>query len=81
MNIEERVYQIVVQIRELDYQLDELGNKELFKDLAFDSVDVMNLISKLEKEFQIFFAHEEIMELTKRFQDIVDLIEKKLRLQ
>ena len=78
MTVEEPVYEIVLQAREFEYNLDELRDKELFKDLEFDSVDVMNLISKLEREFHILIEHEEVMELTKGFKDIVNLIEKKL---
>lgn len=48
---------------------------EIVKDLGADSLDIFDLLTKLEDEFGIIFPDNE-MENVKTVQDIVDMLEK-----
>ena len=51
------------------------AESEIVKDLGADSLDIFDLLTKLEDEFGIIFPDNE-MENVKTVQDIVDMLEK-----
>ena len=69
-----RVMSIVFEI-----PVDEINDESSIETTkAWDSLRHMNLIVALEEEFNIQFLDEEILEVMK-FQDIVNLVQKKLK--
>ena len=77
-----------VSIRATLIELLEADTGETFKDikdsdnireeLGLDSVDVVSVVSQVERRFQIRLSHEELMKLAK-VGDLLDLLEIKLR--
>ncbi len=55
--------------------LDDSAN--LREGLGLDSVDVVSLVSQVERHFKIRLTHEELQTLV-TFNDVLDLLERKL---
>ncbi len=66
------------QIRaRLTPQLDD--SKDLRIDLGLDSVDVVSIVSQIERQFRIRLTHQELEKLAK-VGDVLDLLQAKLAL-
>lgn len=74
MNIEERVKAVIVQ--KLNVDPDKVvGNARFFDDLGADSLDLFELVIKLEEEFDITIPEEDSQEIT-TVQSAINYIEK-----
>ena len=74
------VRQILVELLEADTgeQYPELDDsKNLREELGLDSVDVVSVVSQIERQFRIRLTHQELEKLVK-VGDVLDLLESKL---
>jgi acyl carrier protein len=74
------IRKIIVELLEADtgekYQ-DLEESKNLRDDLGLDSVDVVSVVSQVERKFRIRLSHQELEKLV-TVGDVLDLLEKKL---
>jgi acyl carrier protein len=75
------VRQTLIELMEADTgesyaNLDD--SKNLRTDLGLDSVDVVSIVSQVERRFRIRMAQQELEKLV-TFGDVLDLLEKKLQ--
>jgi acyl carrier protein len=75
------VRQTLIELMEADTgesyaNLDDAKN--LRTDLGLDSVDVVSIVSQVERRFRIRMAQQELEKLV-TFGDVLDLLEKKLQ--
>ena len=55
-NVEERIVRIICKVRE-EIKKDEIKSEtDVFKDLEFDSLDIMLFVNELEAEFELKFG-------------------------
>ena len=54
----------------------ELTKEPCFKDLVFDSLDLVDLVFELEEEIGVEFQDDELLKIT-TVQDLLDLIDTK----
>ena len=76
------IRQILIGLLEADTgetyaQLDD--SKDLRIDLGLDSVDVVSIVSQIERQFRIRLTHQELEKLAK-VGDVLDLLQAKLAL-
>ena len=74
------IRQILVELLEADTgeQFGDLSDsKDLRVELGLDSVDVVSVVSQIERHFRIRFTHQELEKLVK-VGDVLDLLESKL---
>ena len=76
MNISEKLNNLIVD--KLNVNLEDIKLESKFKDLGADSLDTVELIMEIEKEFDVKIPDNEMEKLT-TVQDVVTLIEKKLK--
>ena len=75
------IRQTLIQIMEADTgetygQLED--GKNLREELGLDSVDVVSIVSNVERHYRVRLAQQELETLV-TFGDVLDLLEKKLR--
>jgi acyl carrier protein len=80
MHDRNEIRQILTELLEADTgekypDLDD--NKDLRVELGLDSVDVVSVVSQIERQFRIRLTHQELEKLVK-VGDLVDLMESKL---
>lgn len=74
-SIEEKVIVIIHNIKE-DLKEKEINeNSNFFKELNFDSIEIMQLIAELENTFQIQFKDiDELMEVMGNVKSVVEFV-------
>lgn len=72
--IREELLKIVEE--NLEIKFDETDFDKNISDLDIDSIDLLDLIMSIEDKYEIEFSDEELDDI-KKFDDIVELIEKK----
>lgn len=71
----ERINQIFVEQFELDPH-DLTPEKRIFEDFALDSLDIVDLITGLQRQFGISLRDNKEVQQIRTLQDIYDLFEK-----
>ena len=73
----EELLKIIAEVKE-DVNIDEIGPETKFvEDLGADSLDVLSIVERIEDEFQIMIADEELEKIS-TVQDAYDAIQKYL---
>jgi len=72
-SIEDRVYDIINTIQPLKR---ELNRDTTFKELSWDSLDIVEMVSEIEEEFSITISEDEAESL-KTLRSVYDIVEKK----
>ena len=73
----EELLKIIAEVKE-DVNIDEIGAETKFvEDLGADSLDVLSIVERIEDEFQIMIADEELEKIS-TVQDAYDAIQKYL---
>ena len=79
MNRAEIKEQIFLEIEEIVWDdVDRNEDLELRKDLGFDSLDCVELLLKIERQFKISVSDEEA-EPVKTVKEVIDIIEQKVK--
>ena len=79
MNREEIKEQVFLEIEEIVWDdVDRNEELELRKDLLFDSLDCVELLLKIERQFKISVSDEEA-EPVKTIKEVIDIIEQKVK--
>lgn len=79
MNREEIKEQVFLEIEEIVWDdVDRNEDLELRKDLGFDSLDCVELLLKIERQFKISVSDEEA-EPVKTVKGVIDIIEQKVK--
>lgn len=79
MNREEIKEQVFLEIEEIVWDdVDRNEELELRKDLGFDSLDCVELLLKIERQFKISVSDEEA-EPVKTVKEVIDIIEQKVK--
>lgn len=74
-SIEEKVIVIIYNIKEELEEKDINENSNFFKELNFDSIEIMQLIAELENTFQIQFKDiDELMEVMSNVKSVVEFV-------
>lgn len=76
--IEEKLAQFVKEIKGYDSGVEiSLKGKTFFEDFKFDSIDIMQLLIKIEEEFGSVDSNEEIISVINDCDLLIDYISKK----
>ena len=79
MNREEIKEQVFLEIEEIVWDdVDRNEDMELRKDLGFDSLDCVELLLKIERQFKISVSDEEA-EPVKTVKEVINIIEQKVK--
>lgn len=79
MNREEIKEKVFLEIEEIVWDdVDRNEELELRKDLGFDSLDCVELLLKIERQFKISVSDEEA-EPVKTVKEVIDIIEQKVK--
>ena len=79
MNREEIKEQVFLEIEEIVWDdVDRNEDLELRKDIGFDSLDCVELLLKIERQFKISVSDEEA-EPVKTVKEVIDIIEQKVK--
>ena len=79
MNRAEIKEQIFLEIEDIVWDdVDRNEDLELRKDLGFDSLDCVELLLKIERQFKISVSDEEA-EPVKTVKEVIDIIEQKVK--
>ena len=79
MNRAEIKEQIFLEIEEIVWDdVDRNEDLELRKDLGFDSLDCVEFLLKIERQFKISVSDEEA-EPVKTVKEVIDIIEQKVK--
>ena len=79
MNREEIKEQVFLEIEEIVWDdVDRNEDLELRKDLGFDSLDCVEFLLKIERQFKISVSDEEA-EPVKTVKEVIDIIEQKVK--
>ena len=79
MNREEIKEQVFLEIEEIVWDdVDRNEDLELRKDIGFDSLDCVEFLLKIERQFKISVSDEEA-EPVKTVKEIIDIIEQKVK--
>lgn len=74
-SIEEKVIVIIYNIKEELEEKDINENSNFFKELNFDSIEIMQLIAELENTFQIQFKDiDELIEVMSNVKSVVEFV-------
>lgn len=76
MSIQEKVISLIRELGNIHPDIEITSETNLSSDLGFDSLDTVEFILALEKEFNTTYNDDEYTSLT-TVKDFVDLIEKK----
>lgn len=76
MNIEKELKGIIETISERTFE--NLSGKNLFEDLEFDSIMIMELVVEVEKKFQINLGEDELIESISMFDNLLSVLTEKL---
>lgn len=79
MNREEIKEQVFLEIEEIVWDdVDRNEDLELRKDIGFDSLDCVEFLLKIERQFKISVSDEEA-EPVKTVKEVIDIIEQKVK--
>ena len=79
MNREEIKEQVFLEIEEIVWDdVDRNEDLELRKDIGFDSLDCVEFLLKIERQFKISVSDEEA-EPVKTVKEFIDIIEQKVK--
>ena len=79
MNREEIKEQVFLEIEEIVWDdIDRNEDLELRKDIGFDSLDCVEFLLKIERQFKISVSDEEA-EPVKTVKEVIDIIEQKVK--
>ena len=79
MNREEIKEQVFLEIEEIVWDdVDRNEELELRKDIGFDSLDCVEFLLKIERQFKISVSDEEA-EPVKTVKEVIDIIEQKVK--
>ena len=79
MNREEIKEQVFLEIKEIVWDdVDRNEDLELRKDIGFDSLDCVEFLLKIERQFKISVSDEEA-EPVKTVKEVIDIIEQKVK--
>lgn len=79
MNREEIKEQVFLEIEEIVWDdVDRNEDLELRKDVGFDSLDCVEFLLKIERQFKISVSDEEA-EPVKTVKEVIDIIEQKVK--
>ena len=79
MNREEIKEQVFLEIEEIVWDdIDRNEDLELRKDLGFDSLDCVELLLKIERQFKISVSDDEA-EPVKTVNEVIDIIEQNVK--
>ena len=79
MNREEIKEQVFLKIEEIVWDdVDRNEELELRKDIGFDSLDCVEFLMHIERDFKISIPDEEA-ELVKTVKEVIDIIEQKVK--
>ena len=79
MNREEIKEQVFLEIEEIVWDdVDRNEYLELRKDIGFDSLDCVEFLLKIERQFKISVSDEEA-EPVKTVKEVIDIIEQKVK--
>ena len=79
MNREEIKEQVFLEIEEIVWDdVDRNEDLELRKDIGFDSLDCVEFLLKIERQFKISVSDEEV-EPVKTVKEVIDIIEQKVK--
>lgn len=78
MNIEYELAEMIREIKgfEKDQEID-LKGKQFFEDFDFNSIDIMELLVRVEERFSITFDPEELMQVLNDCDQLVLFLERK----
>lgn len=78
MNIEYELAEMIREIKgfEKDQEID-LKGKQFFEDFDFNSIDIMELLVRVEEKFSITFDPEELMQVLNDCDQLVLFLERK----
>ena len=79
MNRDEIKEQVFLEIEEIVWDdVDRNEDLELRKDIGFDSLDCVEFLLKIERQFKISVSDEEA-EPVKTVKEVIDIIEQKVK--
>lgn len=78
MNVEYELTEIIREIKgyEENHEID-LKGKQFFEDFDFNSIDIMELLVRVEEKFSITFDPEELMQVLNDCDQLVLFLERK----
>ncbi len=77
--ITQRVDKLICEVLGKDLKHKELVGKDMFEDLEFDSITILELISKIEYEFQTEIEPEILIDNMSKYDSVVEMVSNIIR--
>ena len=74
-DLDKTLKEMIIKINAREVEISD--DTDLFKDLGFDSLDMVELVLEIEREYDIKIPDYEITEKSITFKDVKDYIEQK----
>jgi acyl carrier protein len=79
--IEKEIIEMIIDIKGYDINTEiSIQKKKFFEDFDFDSIDIMELVVRMEEKYCVDFAKEGVLGILNNCDELIQYLEEKRKL-